>query len=117
MRATLAVAPKGNAGVIYQSFSEAFQVNLELSVRLLLALWKKCGELKLSPRCGTGCYLCRYLKREQEDLQKYLPIAQLSRVRKVVEKAVDRAVRAEYIFHALQCGFWRGLSVETALVR
>ena len=85
---------------------------------LWVALWAKCGELNYVPEAWRSAIVVPIHKKGAVDKpENYRPIALLSHPRKIVEKALDTALRKRYRFHPLQLGFRKGVGTELAILR
>eukprot|EP00171_Calliarthron_tuberculosum_P021794 IDg21794t1 len=94
IRAAIRDAPKGKATGSDRLFVEMFQIVPSLAARLIYIFWCKCGELGAIPEQWTRVLLFPIHKKGSRRLpENYRPIALLSHMRKVVEKAIDREVR------------------------
>lgn len=111
-------APKGKATGADESFAQLFQLRPTLNGELLFKLLEKCGKLAMVPSEWCELALCPLLKKEPANLPKnWRTIALLSHDRKIIEKAIDRRIREQYIFHEAQCGFRDFRSVDTTILR
>lgn len=111
-------APANKAVGEDEVFAEALKAVPERAAEWLRAIWQCCGIKRLVPKLWTRSSLCPLLKKEPADVAKnWRAIALLSHARKIVEKVLDRRLRASYTFHPAQCGFRTGRSVETAILR
>lgn len=99
-------APNGKTEGADRLFAEALKVLPGQAAALLMAIWKKCGELSCFPFALERVLIVQAYKKGPRNIpSKYKPIALLSHIRKIIEKTLDTRVRAHYRFSPLQCGF------------
>ena len=99
-------------------FAEGLQIARKEATDLLCEVWEACGRLNYTPsQLRAAEIIPLYKKGDTSRPENYRPIALLSHVRKVIDKAVDLLVRAEYNFHNFQVGFRALMGTETAIVR
>jgi len=112
------VAPRGKAAGIDETFGEIFRIIPEVTTPILIALWRKCGELAIIPTLWKKFHLVAlYKKGDTTDPSNYRPIALISHMRKIIEKALDLELKSCTRFHRFQCGFRARKSTESATLR
>lgn len=111
-------APRKKATGCDGVFVEALQLVPTEAAKAILSLWEACGKASYMPQAWKRITLSPLFKKGPSDKpDSYRPIALLSHIRKLIEKALDGRLRRSYKFNIAQCGFIPRKSVETALLR
>lgn len=110
---------KGNrAAGLDEVFIEGLQLVTKESTELLWALWEACGRLNATPaQFGAAEVIPLHKKGDTGNPVNYRPIALISHVRKVIDKALDLLIRQEHVFHKFQVGFRSRMGTEAAILR
>ncbi len=98
--------------------TEMLKTSMQLNANALFQFWAACG------RCGDTPFLWRkavlisiHKNGAQEDPGNYMPTSLLSQARKIIETALDSAVRRHYSNHWFQLGFQKGKGADLAILR
>jgi hypothetical protein len=98
--------------------ADMFRLQPQVFADVLFSLWTSCGRLAYLPGAWREASIVPlYKKGPAEDPANYRPIALLSHARKLIEKAMDYCLRAEYSFHLMQAGFRPKIGTDVALLR
>lgn len=115
--AILQLAPKKAAGKDLV-FNEALQHDVRANASIIMRLWEACGRLGTTPKIWNHILLYPLYKKDERHLAiNYRPIALMSHIRKVVERAADINLRRETKFSHKQCGFKPNCGTENAILR
>jgi len=115
--AILQLAPRKAAGKD-MVFNEAIQHDVRANTSIILHLWEACGRLGTTPRIWNHILLYPLYKKDERHLAiNYRPIALMSHIRKVIERAADLNLRRQTKFSHIQCGFKRNCGTENAILR
>ncbi|KAI0562920.1 Endonuclease-reverse transcriptase [Gracilaria domingensis] len=99
-------------------FVEALKTQPELFATLLVEIWSKCGKLCYMPvSWRTARLVPIHKKGDTRNPKNYRPITVISQLRKVVDKAIDKSIRASFTFHPAQLGFRPNVGIENAILR
>lgn len=99
-------------------FGELFRIAPEHTTPTLIELWKACGRVADIPESWKKFNLVALHKKDSKsDPKNYRPIALISHLRKIFEKALDWKVKSITTFHHFQCGFRSHRSIEQAILR
>lgn len=118
VRKALALMKADRATGLDNVFAEGLQlVPIEAS-ELISALWEAIGRINYSPPQFREAELVPLHKKgSRETPANYRPIALISHVRKVLDKALDILTREEYVFQTYQIGFRSKMGTENAILR
>jgi len=118
IRTAIERAPRQKATGADRVFAEVFRLAPLRMAYLIQELWAKCGELNYTPSAWRTTIIVPIHKAgNYGDAENYKPIALLSHVRKIIETALNMAIRRCIEFDILQFGFKTGSSCEQALLR
>ena len=111
-------APNGRSAGPDRVFVEAPKSEAKVVGKMLAVVWRKCGELCHMPLQWRKARLVPIHKKgDAKDPRNYRPITIISQLRKIVDKALDAAIREKYNFHPAQLGFRSGVGIENAILR
>lgn len=99
-------------------FVESLRPETKMFASFICCIWEQCGKLRFMPTTWRTVRIMPIHKQgDPGDPNNYRPIAIISQMRKVIEKAMDYAVREAYDFHRAQLGFRKGAGTEQAILR
>ncbi len=101
-----------------ETFAESIRLIPDKMANLLTELWRAVSRCGVAPSSWTE--VCLYPIHEagdRSDAGNYRPIGLLSHVRKVVDRALDTAIREVTNFHWTQTAFRKGKGTEHPILR
>ena len=116
-KALLSMKPNRGAG-LDGVFVEGLKLVPSESADLICSIWQAVGRINYTPpQLREAEVIPLFKKGHRAHPENYRPIALISHVRKVIDKALDILVRKEYVCHDFQVGFRSRLGTETAILR
>lgn len=111
-------APKKKATGTDEVFTEALEIEPDLTAKFLGKLWERCGHTKkLIKDWETAEMVPIFKKGDDRDPRNYRPIALLSHARKFIEAGLSTEIRKVYSFDHTQLVFQTQTGTETAIIR